>query len=185
MHPRALPAIGVLALLASCAHFEARRPAYLDAEPGWLVAEATPVIQQEGPSDCGAAALAMLLAPTRPVAYAEVRRALGEISENGVEAGRLRDVAREQGVRAYLFEGTVRDLEHELGAGRPVLLGLVERRGRRVYGHYVVVLGLHPGRREVVLGDPRRGFRKASLNELEALWAEAGHLTLVVLPPGA
>jgi hypothetical protein len=80
-------------------------------------------------------------------------------------------------------EGEPADLHRELGRHRPVLVGVVKRKGRRAYPHYEVVVGINPQRQRILTLDPARGRREKSLERFTAEWAAAGRLTLVVFPP--
>jgi ABC-type bacteriocin/lantibiotic exporter with double-glycine peptidase domain len=161
----------LLALAAGCASFGAMPPR-VQEDPGWVTVPAQAQAQRAR-ADCGAAALAVVLARYEPGLQAEeVRRLAGDQAT----AARLRDVARGRGLRAFLFSGTMADLERELAAGRPVLVGVV--RGR--LAHYQVVAGRNRERDELLLADPARGWRVMSRQDFEAEWQPARSLTLVV-----
>jgi ABC-type bacteriocin/lantibiotic exporter with double-glycine peptidase domain len=158
----------------------------IDREPGWVVVRGVPVVRQQSAHDCGAAALAMVLARWGiPDAAPEIRRVA---SDGGGDAGRaaagdLRRFAREKGLRAFLISGGAADLEHEVGAQRPVLVGLVQRySGNKLLSHYEVVIGYNAATRRVLLLDPGHGPRVDDLDSFDREWQPTGRLTLVVAP---
>jgi len=118
-----------------------------------------------------------------PDAAPEIRAAVPSSDEHGAAAGALRTFARDKGLRAFLISGAPSDLEHELRAQRPVLVGLVQRySGARALTHYEVVIGLDTTTRRVLLLDPARGPREDQLASFDEEWRAAGRLTLVVAP---
>ena len=187
LHPavRAVLLVAVAAGIGGCYQGSARTVslAEVEREPGWIVVRGVPVVRQESAHDCGAAALAMVLARWGiPNAAPEIRRSV-PVDERGASAGGLRNFARDQGLRAFLISGGESDLEHELGARRPVLVGLVQRyAGHRALSHYEVVIGLNPINHRVLLLDPGRGPREDELASFEREWQDAGRLALVVAP---
>jgi hypothetical protein len=113
---------------------------------------------------------------------AELRTAAGTPEGLGVQAGTLRDVLRKRGLEAYLVEGDLDDLERELGAGRPVLVGLAKPYTNGIYAHYEVVAGLNRARGVVATVDPGAGWRQNTLAGFMQEWQPTHHLTLVVSP---
>jgi ABC-type bacteriocin/lantibiotic exporter with double-glycine peptidase domain len=154
----------------------------MGGDPGWVLVSGVPIVRQTGPADCGAAALEMVVRYWRP--EASVRAVLApRPGEDGIEAARLRAVARDQGLSAFLVEGTVDDLVHEVELRRPVLVGLVRVSGRQALAHYVVVVGMNRNRQRVLTADPEHGWREVSLASFLGEWQPAHHLTLVAFPP--
>lgn len=151
--------------------------------PGWLHAAPTPVITQRQPQDCGLAALAMVAgAWGRRWSVVEMAHQLRP-TRRGLTLGALRDLARARDLDAYAIRGSHADLAHELGAGRPVLLGLVLPYDRqRALHHYEVAVALDPATGAVITRDPATGqLRRRSRAVLEREWLTAGHATLVVV----
>jgi ABC-type bacteriocin/lantibiotic exporter with double-glycine peptidase domain len=191
-----LPALLILLLaLAPAAGCQLRAakgaaPPALAVNEGWSVAHGVSFIPQRSLADCGAAALSMVLARWLPgsggqgnVDEEQVRQWLGPINDrHGVEAGRLRDVARARGLAAFVIEGSPEDLARELGAGRPVIAGVVNVAGGTAYPHYEVVVGFNRARDRVLTADPAFGWRQQSLSEFDRRWRLSRHLALVVLP---
>jgi ABC-type bacteriocin/lantibiotic exporter with double-glycine peptidase domain len=152
-------------------------------EPGWLLAPGVRAFNQQGPRDCGATALASVLNRWDPaLTLDEVRRLTGPPDAEGVEAARLRTVARGKGLRAFLITGSPADLGRELAAGRPVLVGVVRARWGKTFAHYQVVTGMHTGRALVLAADPQRGWTVVPLQAFLAEWEPAHHLALIVSP---
>ncbi|HEX7901298.1 MAG TPA: cysteine peptidase family C39 domain-containing protein [Planctomycetota bacterium] len=155
-----------IALLTSCL-------AGCSAGP-WLAASDVPPVRQEQDVDCGAAALASLLAHWGiSTSLAELREACA-MDVEGIAAGKLREVVRAKGLEAYLIRATREDLEYELCFGRPVLVGLV----RSDRTHYVLVTGVSPSHARLV--DPAAGTVERSWPAFEREWAAAANLALVV-----
>lgn len=148
----------------------------------WYRAAATPVVRQQRESDCGLAALAMVAGTWgRRWSVAELTSQLPP-TERGVKLGALRDLARARGLEAYAIKGTPHDLEHELQAGRPVVLGLILPYGQdRNASHYEVAIALDPRDGTVVTIDPASGsWRERSSKVLDLEWKAAGFAALVV-----
>jgi hypothetical protein len=104
-------------------------------------------------------------------------------TERGVKLGALRDLARARGLEAYAIQGTAHDLEHELSAGRPVVVGLLlpYDRGHNA-SHYEVAVAMNPRDGAVVTIDPASGeWRQRSRQVLDLEWKSAGFATLVVV----
>ncbi len=164
-------------------------PPALAASEGWAMARGVTFVPQRSRVDCGAAALAMVLgawltAPggRTPVDEDQVRAWLGSITdENGVEAGRLRDVARSKGLASFVIEATADDLVRELSAGRPVIAGVVNVTAGTAFPHYEVVVGLNRARDRVLTADPAIGWRQQTLAEFDQRWRLSRHLAVVVL----
>lgn len=175
----------LLALVAGgCASSRSVRLADAGRTAGWARVENVSEVRQSSSQDCGAAALAMVLGHFgRDVTPEEIWAASPPPPGHGLRADALRDFARRQGLQAFLVEGQPGDLEREVRRDRPVLVGVVKRRGRHDYRHYEVVVGVNPERQRILTIDPARGARETSLERFTAEWAAAGRLTLVVLPP--
>jgi predicted double-glycine peptidase len=156
----------------------------LRREDGWVLVDGAPATLQQSDDDCGAASLATVLACWGVDAPAEaLRRECAVPGEAGLRASALRDAARRRGLSAFLFAGTVADLDHELRRGRPVLVGVVKSAGPASVTHFEVVVGLHSGRDRVAALDPARGLVCDSLADFAGEWAAADGTALVVFRP--
>jgi hypothetical protein len=153
-------------------------PARLDA-PGWVRVEGVREVRQRDRDDCGVAAVAMVLSRHAP----EARPPSPRVPKGGLRAGELRDLLRDQGLRSFVIEGTVADLEHELAAGRPVIVGTITPVTRdRAAHHFEVVVALHPRERRVATIDPAAGWRVHELDDFVARWRASGRTAVVALP---
>lgn len=173
---------------ASCYAGEAhdvspRRAAALEADPAWKFVRGVPFIPQREDSDCGPAALAMVLS------HFGVKTSLTEVAglsppdKVGVRAGGLRDVARAKGMEAFVVEGNFNDLVDQLARNRPVLVGLAKPiTGGRALAHYEVVVGIDKTDKKIVTLDPSRGLRENSLEGFAKEWVPTGRVTLIVFP---
>lgn len=163
-----------------------RRAAALEADPAWKFVRGVPFIPQREDSDCGPAALAMVLSHFRvKTSLAEVA-ALSPPDKVGVRAGGLRDVARAKGMEAFVVEGNFNDLVDQLSRDRPVLVGLAKPiTGGRALAHYEVVVGIDRTDKKIVTLDPSRGLRENSLEGFAKEWVPTGRVTLIVFPRAA
>ena len=175
-----------VAALVGCYRGSARAVslAEIDRQPGWSLVRGVRPLEQQEENDCGAAALAMVLERWGiPDASAEIRRTIVVQAGHGMAAGALRQFARDKGLRAFLISGVDADLEKEIQANRPVLVGLVQRYvGNKALTHYEVVIGLNRSTGRLLLLDPGRGPREDALASFDSEWRDAGRLTLVVAP---
>jgi ABC-type bacteriocin/lantibiotic exporter with double-glycine peptidase domain len=173
-------------LLTSCAAYQGPgrpfEPARLGREGGWLTAGEVPLIRQQGERDCGAAALAMIAGYWgRPLDGAGMSAARQLGPKGGAPAGRLRDLARERGLAAYLVPATLKDLRYELRRRRPVLVGMLKRHDDQVLAHYEVVVAMNPVLRQVVTLDPARGWQVYDVAGFLSEWQPTNQLAIVVI----
>jgi len=183
-----IAALAALALSGCAMYPGSARPVALEdlrAEEGWTLLDSVPYVPQVSEKGCGAACLAMVLGhfgmETPAVALEEE---CASTDKEGIKAAALRDAAKRRGFSAYLFAGTVADLEHELARGRPVLVGLIKSYGGKfATAHFEVVVGLHPGQRRIAVLDPAVGLMHDSLDGFEAEWKATKGVMLVVFVP--
>lgn len=158
------------------------------AESGWIRVEHVPPVRQAGAKDCGAAALSSVLrywqrAPSPAAERSAIDAALRQDPKQGLSAGALRDYARGQGFRAFVFQGTFADLNHEVAEGRPVIVGVHKALSDgKALTHYEVFLGIQPQKQLVLTFDPARGLEENSLAGFMQEWNGSGQVTLVILP---
>jgi ABC-type bacteriocin/lantibiotic exporter with double-glycine peptidase domain len=182
-------AAAALALLGAtgCASMGGRSRTFdetrLNPAEGWLVAANTPAVSQQDGRDCGAAALAMVAGRWRvPLTLEEATAALPAAATDGARLGDLRDVAQAHGLSAFAVAGDRATLLHELGAGRPVIVGLlIPAAPGRARSHYEVMVAVHPVDDRFVTIDPASGWRVRSWPDLDAEWLPAGRPALVVV----
>jgi ABC-type bacteriocin/lantibiotic exporter with double-glycine peptidase domain len=150
-------------------------------EPGWITTGSIPMIRQRGPLDCGGAALAMV-AERWHVTVSVDDPGLSRPSKNGLRLGDLRTVARDHGLVAFAIAADRATLDHELQAGRPVIVGLLRPYTRHeAVSHYEVVVAERAD--EIVTLDPAAGWRVRSWAAFDAEWRLAASPALVVLGP--
>jgi ABC-type bacteriocin/lantibiotic exporter with double-glycine peptidase domain len=156
------------------------------AAPGgeWERVEGVPAVRQAAREDCGAAALAMIFGFWGlPVTRDDIRTAVPPAPDRGIQASALRDFARRQGLQAFVIQGRLDDLDHELRRHRPILVGMSKRYGRRAYAHYEVVVGISRRDQRVLTLDPTYGGLRVNSREgFIAEWTAAGQVTLIVFP---
>lgn len=155
-------------------------PAALARDPRWIAVRDVPPLRQQSESDCGAAAIGMVVAYWTGAPAEHVAAALRPAPARGIKAGRLRELAVRHGLASFLIRGELSDLEHELSLGRPVLVGLIKPHRRSSLAHYEVVVAIHPVDRIIVTLDPDLGWRQNSFDGFLAEWQPADRLTLIV-----
>ena len=148
-----------------------------------------PFVRQDK-EGCGAASISMIMQywqrhqnrPANPNAdFDQIQRALHSNAANGIYASDMERYFRENGYSTYAFSGQLADLAHHLEKGRPLIAAL--RPGWRVPLHYVVVTGLVPDRRLVIVNDPaERKLLNEDYSRFEQDWNATGHWTLLVVP---
>ena len=157
----------------------------LHEKEGWILVDGVEPVAQQTEQDCGAAALSTVLAHWGvDVPAAALREECTVPGVEGLRAAELRDAARRRGFSAFLLEGSVADLEHELRRGRPFVVGLVKSLGPWSSSHFEVVVGLLPSE-EVAAIDPAHGLMRDGLPAFAAEWAATKGVTLVVFRPAA
>jgi hypothetical protein len=146
------------------------------AGPGWLRAHKAAFVRAPNEDSCGPAVVAMMLAAhgmSVPTTMA---------AKGGASARELRDELRARSLRAFVVAGSVADLERELTAGRPVIVGTMKEVGDAQLAHFELVIAFQPVERNVVTLDPAVGLRMSSLQGFELEWSRAKHTAIVALP---
>jgi ABC-type bacteriocin/lantibiotic exporter with double-glycine peptidase domain len=182
--------VGLILVAMTGCHFGFESPVTpaMGPDPSWKVVPAVPMVKMESKSDCGLAAVEMLLRYWRPEVprdelRSELRRQLGPVvDDKGLEAGILRQAVQDRGLDSFVFEGTPDDLAHEIALRRPVIVGLVRRSGRRLYTHFELVVGVNERRRMLLAADPQDGWQEVEFDDFLRQWEPTHHLTLVALP---
>lgn len=185
------PARLLLAVVAACTSFgcslyqgEAKSFDASEHHPDVEVLP-VPVVLQEDRLDCGPAALSSLLAYWGIEETPDsIRRATGTPKGSTLRAADLRDHAKRKGLDAFLFQGTLGELEAEIEAGRPVLVGTLKPYvGDKWFAHYEVVTGV--GRSRVVTMDPGGGYREYPTAGFLREWERTQRVMLVAAKPTA
>ena len=158
-------------------------PRQIAADPTWQLVRDVPFVRQRSDRDCGAAALAMVLAYWRVPASLDDILAAAPPVDGGIRAGDLRDVARKKGLQAFIVAGTLADIMEQVARGRPILVGLAKPLASgRAAAHYEVVVGINRPKRLVLTLDPDRGLRENSAEGFAREWVPTRQVTLIVFP---
>jgi ABC-type bacteriocin/lantibiotic exporter with double-glycine peptidase domain len=154
-----------------------------DVPTSYVRAAPTPVVRQHQEADCGLAALAMIAGAWGQSWSVDELNALLPPDTKGVKLGAIRDLARSRGLDAYAIQGTPADLAHELGAGRPVILGLaLPFATNKRLGHFEVAIAIDPRDGTLITLDPASGrTMRRTRTVLEQEWGPSKHATLVVV----
>ena len=156
-------------------------PSTVVRDRGWIMAAATPDLRQRTLLDCGPTALAMVAARWH-VHIARNDPAIAAPSKRGVRLGDLRAAARAHGLDAFAITADRGTLDHELRAGRPIMVGLLLPYSRtKAVSHYEVVVAMRGT--EIVTLDPAAGWRVRSWTSFDSAWRAAKYPALVVLGP--
>ena len=169
------------ALAVGCAHARTGQGVAAPEAQGWTVVPHMIVVAQQGDFDCGPAALAMALARWGAAPSPDAWQPRASVSD-GASAGALRDEARRQGFQAFVVEGSFDDLATEVGAGHPVIVGLVRIAGDTRTDHFAVVVGHDAPLRRWLIADPALGLQTVARDDLDEQWARTRRVTLVLAP---
>jgi ABC-type bacteriocin/lantibiotic exporter with double-glycine peptidase domain len=97
----------------------------------------------------------------------------------------MRKYLRQSGYQAFTFRGQWSDFEHELALGRPMIVG-IQASGPRGPLHYVVIVGIDPGRNYLLMNDPaQQKMLRISREGFESEWRATGNWTLLAVPQPA
>ena len=168
-------------VLVLCLSFEG-----VAAVPGGIYLN-VPYVRQ--PKDgCGAACISMILQywsrrdPKLPRIWPSVdsiQHALYHPKARGIFASSMEDYFRRQGWRVFAFHGDWNLLEEHLSKGRPLVICL--REGSTL--HYVVVIGMEPEKKAILVNDPAGGkFDVLRREVFEKKWSAENNWTLLALP---
>ena len=148
-----------------------------------------PFVKQEK-NGCGAASIAMVMqywqrqqgqGSAAAADAADIQKTLYSESAHGIYSSDLEAFLRQHGYQTFAFEGSVHDLAEHLAKGRPLIVGLQPGRGAPL--HYVVIAGIDPDKREVLMNDPaERKLLKRDFDTFEKEWRGTGHWTLLAVP---
>jgi ABC-type bacteriocin/lantibiotic exporter with double-glycine peptidase domain len=168
-----MPTLLVLVLLL------AGRPAAGEGKTLWVD---VPFVEQ-AENGCGAASLAMILkywGRTAP-APQDIMSALFRADVKGIPSESMVKYLQDRGFRTFAFAGEWADLEQHLQKGRPLIVCL--RAGPSTPYHYVVVAGVDPPQRIVLVNDPAvRKLHKLRRTAFEAEWRRSNNWTLLAVP---
>jgi ABC-type bacteriocin/lantibiotic exporter with double-glycine peptidase domain len=139
---------------------------------------------------CGAASIAMVMQywqqqldkpATDAAQYAQIEHALYAPQAHGIYASAMQRYFAQNGYRAFAFTGDAAALQEHLAKGRPLIAALKPGAGSTL--HYVVVVGIDPGRGTLLVNDPaQRKLLTEDSARFEREWAATGHWTLLAVP---
>lgn len=168
-------------------------------QPIWIE---VPYVHQP-PEGCGAAALAMLIGywtereglaggfsdgtpAEREQSVAErdvyiIQRDLSPRPGHGVSSKAIESYLQDHGYITFALDGAWRDLEREIGMGRPLIAAIRPKGDPQL--HYVVIDGVDPVRSLVVMNDPaERKLLTEERAEFEKDWSAAHNWLLLAMP---
>lgn len=146
--------------------------------------------QKEG---CGSAAMSMVMkywaeqgaaVDEESAEAAQIHSLLYRPEAGGIYASAMERYLRQNGFRAFQLTAEWADLEHHLSKGRPVIACLQPSKGGPL--HYVVVVGLDPEKKAVILNDPARGKQVSEdAARFKKSWKTADRWLLLAVPEQA
>jgi predicted double-glycine peptidase len=147
-----------------------------------------PFVRQQG-AGCGSAAVAMIVQywarhfPALSGASKDtelIDRLIPVTSRKGIRGEALKAHLEREGFSAFVFTGELRDLEHHIAKGRPLLVCFAPR-GPRAPLHYAVVVGVDG--QKVWLNDPARGkLTPEGLDDFAKAWSVTRNWALLAVP---
>ena len=150
---------------------------------------------------CGAASIAMIMryweqqrdpgATARdeesagpPADVARIQQALYSKHAHGIYASDLKQYLESQGFTTYVVDGDQALLAQHLARGRPLIVALKPTSAQAL--HFVVVAGVDPDERMVLVNDPaQRKLLKVDSAAFEKEWHATGNWTLLAVPRSA
>lgn len=149
-----------------------------------------PFIKQEK-EGCGAASIAMVMQYWQQQRaeqadtgsdMATIQRALYSSREHGIRAADMVRYFQQHRYQAFAFSGKWEDFQQHLAKGRPLIVALKPSGLERAL-HYVVVVGVDPEQKLILLNDAaQRKLLKQDRAEFEKQWRAVGRWTLLALP---
>jgi hypothetical protein len=147
-----------------------------------------PFVRQER-EGCGSAAASMVMrywmargaqVDANAADAGAIQRALHSPEEKGIRGSELRRYLERHGFSVWIVDAGIEDLQRHIERGRPLIACLAPRRGAL---HYVVVVGIDAGGKEIALHDPARGgFVRQKGAAFRKAWNATGNWTLLAVP---
>lgn len=195
---RQLPAVLGVLLLCGCTAVSGFRGIPLAGDGLYL--SGLPPLRQNPQYSCGPACVAAV------AAYWGVEPAEFKAKNPGAPPDTtgqdLRSLAESLGLRAFVFEGSLADLQENLRQGRPVIVmipqppdpalrnaGLVGALGLALSehlshpAHWVVVIGLSAGNQNVIIHDPAAGLLQIKTPVFQQWWGRMKNLSVLIVAP--
>jgi ABC-type bacteriocin/lantibiotic exporter with double-glycine peptidase domain len=165
----------VLLMTTACSPFQ-RQP-WQSGAADFILVEGVPYLEQTRRDDCGAAALASLLAHRGiEVPMADIDAAVYTPVLRGALLADLENFARGRGMTTRSGRGDLKFLQQQIEAGRPVLVLIQTGFGPWSQPHYLVVFGFDQRRLLVHAGVAGSLFIEAG--EFERRWSRMSRLFL-------
>jgi len=115
----------------------------------------------------------------------QIQQALYVPGAEGIYASAMEHYFQDHAFRTFSFRGDWELLQQHLKKGRPLIAAL-KPSGSDDSLHYVVVVGVDPGKQLILLNDPaRRKLFKEDRSDFEKQWSATGQWTLLALPQPA
>src|SRR6266496_5766937 len=171
--------LALLIFLSGASFTLAQAPLWLDV----------PFVKQplEG---CGAASIAMVmqywdqhqkLRPGEHSDVAHIQQALYSKQAHGIYASDLQQYQKSRGYATYVVQGDQALLAQHIERGRPLIVALRPASDRAL--HYVVVAGIDPEHKMVLVNDPaQRKLMKVDAAGFNKEWQPTGNWTLLAVP---
>lgn len=118
-----------------------------------------PIDYQDGKKDCGVSALLMILKWYGGDISKEYLRELTYTTREGTTAFHLIEAGKKLGLQGKGVKGSVEQLDFRL---LPCIAHTVEEKS---YQHFVVIYQLDLKHRRLIIGDPRKGIKRLSMEE--------------------
>lgn len=148
-----------------------------------------PFVKQEK-DGCGAASIAMVMQywqqqrgqhANRNAESMNILHALYSKTAHGIRASDMVLYFQQNGYHTFEYTGDWADLAQQLGKGRPLIAALKTGPGGSL--HYLVVVGVDPDHRLVLMNDPaQRKLLKEERSRFEQEWKGTGNWTLLAVP---
>lgn len=135
------------------------------------------------PNFCGPASLSSLLAFWGVSAtQTEIGSRSFAQSDSGTNGADMLLFCRDQGLSAYSFNGTIKDLKEFVSRNIPVMI-LQDMTRTWTDGHFRIVVGYNDDKGTVTLRDSRQpGLVTLAYKEFDYLWDQRGRWAMLVVP---
>lgn len=166
-------------MATGCVARVADRPPEYTRAGHWKRVQPFPVVVQSKSNEC-AAAVAFMISNHWGKA---LRSSLTpKDAKRGISAAELEKALKQSGLEVFTISGRIADLEDEIAAGRPVIVGTTSANSRWRYGHYKIVVGVDQESKRLLLVDPMVGYVVQSYAEFDSSWQPTARVALVAEP---
>lgn len=137
-----------------------------------------PFIEQQGPNDCGAAALAMLIEYYDGTTdYEHLRNTMTVPALGGTIPALIVAAATEAGYDAAVIDGDPDTLASHLRKALPLIILLGPIDGNET-GHFVVATGMNRGRRAIRIHDGKLADRWVTAESFRTRWSLSNYTAI-------